>query len=266
MMRRLIIDTIRNDPAWMNGNYTTQPTALKAANVFYGIATAGGTLAYQAAAPTREKADKLLDARLAAPFTADANDSLYQWESSGDYDAAPGLEDSGGASARSMPRTTGATRLNRPDGRCLKRVKSDQLYLIPKRRHPRPRHHRHGQVLRQQLRELLQTASATCEPRLGWWARRSNLEIPVQALTLPLRRVARSSCTRRTFPRHSNPSAPPRPGGTLRPALIIRSVPRRRPSRLAPSSRRLPLWRRTLCRIDPLRTALVRTRHCHPGS
>src|SRR5882672_7932889 len=42
MMRRLIIDTIRNDPAWMNGNYTTQPTALKAANVFYGIATSGG--------------------------------------------------------------------------------------------------------------------------------------------------------------------------------------------------------------------------------
>ena len=60
--------------------------------MFFGIATAGGTLAYQKLAPTREKADKLVDDRLAAPMKADANDFLYAWESSADYDAAPGLE------------------------------------------------------------------------------------------------------------------------------------------------------------------------------
>jgi len=92
MMRRLIIDTIRNDPEWMDGNYTAQPRSTKAVNVFFGIATSGGTLAYQQQAPTREAADKLLDSRLNAPFTADANDFLYQWESSADYDAAPQLE------------------------------------------------------------------------------------------------------------------------------------------------------------------------------
>ena len=54
MMRRLIIDSIRNDPDWKNGNYTTQPRALQVANVFFGIATNGGTLAYQKLAPTRE--------------------------------------------------------------------------------------------------------------------------------------------------------------------------------------------------------------------
>ena len=43
-------------------------------------------------APTREKADKLLDERLAAPFTADANDTLYQWDASRDYNPSPGLE------------------------------------------------------------------------------------------------------------------------------------------------------------------------------
>ena len=91
MMRRLIIDAIRNDPDWKDGNYTTQPKALKTAAVFFGIATSGGTLAYQKLAPTREKADKLLDERLAAPFTADANDTLYQWEASGDYDPSSGL-------------------------------------------------------------------------------------------------------------------------------------------------------------------------------
>jgi homoserine O-acetyltransferase len=68
MMRRLIIDSIRNDPDWNNGNYAAQPRSARVASVFYGIATAGGTLAYQKLAPTREAADKLLNERLAAPF------------------------------------------------------------------------------------------------------------------------------------------------------------------------------------------------------
>jgi homoserine O-acetyltransferase len=91
MMRRLIIDSIRNDPEWKDGNYTTQPRSAKVASVFFAIGTSGGNIALQKAAPTREAADKLLDRRLAAPFTADANDALYQWESSGDYDPSPGL-------------------------------------------------------------------------------------------------------------------------------------------------------------------------------
>src|SRR5205085_5806911 len=92
MMRRLITDGIRNDPEWNNGNYMVQPRAAQVNSVFYGIATNGGTLAYQKLAPTREAADKLLNDRLAAPFTADANDFLYQWDASGDYNPAPGLE------------------------------------------------------------------------------------------------------------------------------------------------------------------------------
>ena len=50
------------------------------------------TLAYQQQAPSREAADRLLDSRLNAPFTADANDFLYQSESSGDYDPSTQLE------------------------------------------------------------------------------------------------------------------------------------------------------------------------------
>ena len=83
---------VRNDPEWKNGDYTTQPRAFRTANAFFRIATSGGSIAYQKRAPTREKADKLLNDALAAPFNADANDFLYQWESSRDYDAAPGLE------------------------------------------------------------------------------------------------------------------------------------------------------------------------------
>jgi homoserine O-acetyltransferase len=132
MMRRLIIDSIRNDPDWKDGNYTSQPRSAAFATVFYGVATAGGTLAYQKLAPTREAADKLLDQRLAAPFPADANDTLYQWASSGDYDPAPGLERIqatvlaiNSADDERDPPETGIME------RELKRIKSAQLYLIP---------------------------------------------------------------------------------------------------------------------------------------
>jgi homoserine O-acetyltransferase len=92
MMRRLIVDSIRNDPEWMGGNYAKQPRSAQFASVFYGIATNGGNFGHYKAAPTRQRADQLLDQRLAAAFPADANDVLYQWDSSRDYNPSPGLE------------------------------------------------------------------------------------------------------------------------------------------------------------------------------
>ncbi len=162
MMRRLIIDTIRNDPDWKDGNYTTPPRALRAAAVFFGVATSGGTLAYQKLAPTREAADKLLDERLAAPFTADANDTLYQWDSSGDYDASPGLARIttallaiNAADDERNPPETGLM-----DG-ALKQVRSGRLYLIPASAETRG----HGttgmaKFYKQSLLEFLQSAPA----------------------------------------------------------------------------------------------------------
>ena len=64
MLRRMMLETIRNDPDYNNGNYTTQPRFMKIASVFFGIATAGGTLNYQRLAPTGELADN--DSRLSA--------------------------------------------------------------------------------------------------------------------------------------------------------------------------------------------------------
>ena len=132
MMRRLITDTIRNDPDWKDGNYTTQPRALKAAVVFFGVATSGGTLAWQKLAPTREKADQLLDERLAAPLTADANDTLYQWDSSGDYDAVPGLAR---ITAPLLAINAADDERNPPETGlmegALKQVRNGRLYLIP---------------------------------------------------------------------------------------------------------------------------------------
>ena len=89
MLRRLLTDAIRADPEWNQGHYVEQPAGVRAAWEFYSVATNGGTLALQKAAPNRALADQWLAARRALPFTTDANDLLYQWESSRDYDPSP---------------------------------------------------------------------------------------------------------------------------------------------------------------------------------
>jgi len=95
---------------WNNGDYATQPRALRVANAFFGIATSGGSQAFHKLAPTREQADKLLDDRLAAPFTADANDFLYQWDASRDYNPSPGLDRIQAALLAIIPPMTSAIR------------------------------------------------------------------------------------------------------------------------------------------------------------
>jgi homoserine O-acetyltransferase len=100
--------------------------------VFYGIATSGGTLSYQKQAPTREQADKVVDARLAAATTADANDFLWQWGSSADYDPAPELEK---IEAWVLPINAADDERNPPEtgltDAAVKRIRNGKLHLIP---------------------------------------------------------------------------------------------------------------------------------------
>ena len=132
MTRRLIIDAIRNDPEWMNGNYTTQPRSLQFASVFYGLATNGGNQRLQQQAPTREKADQLVDQRLSAPFRGDAHDHLYPWDASRDYNASPGLER---IQATLLAINSADDERNPPElgflDREIKRVKNGRVLLIP---------------------------------------------------------------------------------------------------------------------------------------
>ena len=132
MLRRMMLELIRNDPEYQDGNYTRQPRFLKLASVFFGIATAGGTLNYQKLAPTNAKADQLVDDRLAAPMNADANDFIWAWNSSADYDAAPGLER---IEAAVLAINSADDERNPPESgleqAALKRVKNGKLYLIP---------------------------------------------------------------------------------------------------------------------------------------
>jgi len=86
MLRRLLIETIRQDPTYQGGDYATQPACLSLAFLFFNIATNGGSQALQKAAPSRAAADAILDQRLAQPAAADANDLIYMYEASRDYD------------------------------------------------------------------------------------------------------------------------------------------------------------------------------------
>ncbi len=160
MMRRLIIDSIRNDPEWMNGNYTKQPRSLQFASVFYAIGTNGGNQRLYKDAPTREKADQLLNQRLSAPFSGDANDHLYQWDSSRDYDPSLGLER---IQAVLLAINSADDERNPPEvgvlEREIKRVKNGRVLLIPASEETSG-HGTTGQARfwKKELGELLQTA------------------------------------------------------------------------------------------------------------
>jgi homoserine O-acetyltransferase len=92
MLRRMLTESIRKDPLWMGGNYKEPPPSWQFASVFYSTATSGGNQGLQKIAPTSDKGDALLKQRLTAPMPGDANDHLFQWESSKDYDPSAGLE------------------------------------------------------------------------------------------------------------------------------------------------------------------------------
>jgi homoserine O-acetyltransferase/O-succinyltransferase len=160
MLRRMMLETIRNDPDYNGGHYTTQPRMMKYAINAYQIATGGGTLGYQTLAPTTASADKLVDDRLASSITSDANDFVYQWEASHDYDPSAGLENIeatllaiNAADDERNPPETGVTEA------AMKRIKNGKLYLIPASSETRG-HLTTGSAkfYTQQLQELLQTA------------------------------------------------------------------------------------------------------------
>lgn len=93
MWRKLAIDGIRADPGYAGGNYSVQPAqGLRTAASLLAIAGAF-PLGYQAAYPTRDKAEAFITDRVAADIARrDANDLIWQLEASRSYDPSPDLE------------------------------------------------------------------------------------------------------------------------------------------------------------------------------
>ena len=90
--RRVVIDAIRHDPEWKNGDYTAQPQSLRTAAEMLWL-VGSNPIIRQKAAPTLADLDRALDAYVANYVKSnDANDILYAIEASRDYDPGPGLE------------------------------------------------------------------------------------------------------------------------------------------------------------------------------
>jgi homoserine O-acetyltransferase len=132
MLRRILVESIRRDPSYMKGDYSQQPASFKYVSALFSAASSGGSRGLYALASTHEKADRLAEERLSAPLTADANDFIYAYESSADYNPAPSLEK---IQAHLLAINSTDDERNPPElgiiEREMKRVKNGRFYLIP---------------------------------------------------------------------------------------------------------------------------------------
>ena len=89
--RKLLVDAIVTDPTWQDGNYTTPPRGMASALGFLLMATSV-PLQWQKDLPTAARADAWLAGQIATRLkTTDANDTIYHFRCSEDYDPAAHL-------------------------------------------------------------------------------------------------------------------------------------------------------------------------------
>ena len=158
LWRKMVMDGIRQDPDWKNGDYTAQPrAALQIAADFLMIA-GSAPLHMQEDLPTRDAADKFLDSSMKRITSSlDANDFLYAVSASRDYDPSLKLES---IKAPVMFVNSADDFINPPDlgiaEREIKRVKRGKFVLLPTSEQTYGHGtHTHAAVWRQYLKELL---------------------------------------------------------------------------------------------------------------
>ena len=132
MMRKMMIDAIKTDPEWKNGEYTQPPHGM--VNALDILLVMGSSpLQWQKEAPTREAADKFLDERIARYLKEDdANNLLYQIDSSWDYDPQAKL---GTIKAPLLAVNSADDQINPPElgilEREIKNVPHGRYFIIP---------------------------------------------------------------------------------------------------------------------------------------
>jgi homoserine O-acetyltransferase len=131
--RRMVIDPIRNDPDWQNGEYKAQPvrgltTALYTLNIM-----TSSPLQMQKQMPSKAAADTAFDQRIKQQLaTTDANDMLYQFDASRDYNPEPKLEL---ITTHLLAINSADDQVNPPEigvmEKEIKRVKNGRFILLP---------------------------------------------------------------------------------------------------------------------------------------
>ncbi|HWS19013.1 MAG TPA: hypothetical protein VN223_13390, partial [Candidatus Elarobacter sp.] len=132
MMRRMIMEAIRTDPEWNNGEYKQQPHGLAAALDILLI-MGSAPLRMQKDEPTREQADKFLEDFISSHIkTTDANDMIYYFDASRNYNPEPQLDR---ITAPLIAVNSADDQINPPElkiiDRDIQRVKNGQYVLLP---------------------------------------------------------------------------------------------------------------------------------------
>jgi homoserine O-acetyltransferase len=133
MWRRMLIDSIKNDPDWQNGEYKTQPIRGLTTAVYLLTIMGSVPLQMQKQAPTKEAADRLFDETIRSRLPLyDANDVIYHFDASRDYNPAPKLET---IKAHVLAVNSADDQINPPElgiaEREIKRVKNGKFVLLP---------------------------------------------------------------------------------------------------------------------------------------
>jgi homoserine O-acetyltransferase/O-succinyltransferase len=133
LWREVVMDAIRADPQWNKGDYTTEPqSALRTAAALLMIA-GSAPIQMQLTLPTRDAADEFAKKYMERQMAdLDANDLLYQLDSSRDYDPSKDLEK---IKAPLLQINSGDDFINPPElgiaEREIKRVPKGRFILLP---------------------------------------------------------------------------------------------------------------------------------------
>jgi homoserine O-acetyltransferase len=160
--RKMVMDAIRSDPEWKDGEYASEPRAGLRTALDILLIAGSAPLQMQRSLATRDSADRYLDAYFASRLPPlDANDLLYQVDASRDYDPSPRLE---AIRAPVMFVNSADDFINPPElgiaERQIRRVKRGRFVLVPISEAT----HGHGThtwaaVWKQYLEELLRTSA-----------------------------------------------------------------------------------------------------------
>ena len=192
MFRAMIMQAIRSDPDWKDGEYTKPPlNGLIAAQYALWMMTSS-PLQLHKTNPTHEKADAAVKALRERAARTDANDMLYQYECSTDYNPSPQLEK---IKAPLFAVNSADDEVNPPElgilERDIKRVAQGRYILIPTSDETRGHGtHSRAVVWKNYLMELLQQSEPHAEavnpllhPKDRFWSERAPEVFRVQVAT-----------------------------------------------------------------------------------